>query len=157
VAFYGQNIRDKEAQNKRIKQHNKDNPAKYYLANTKSSAKQKGLDFDLDEEWFESRIKKATCELTGLPIRPLIGTKNRSRDGYSVSIDRIDNSIGYITSNTRVVAWIVNLAKNEYSDRDLNALSLAVVLSHIPKPMKQEFIDSLPHNLVASLPTGFKI
>ena len=144
----------KAARNTRQRKYYKAHPGKKCLAATKTSAKKRGLDFNLDEQWFNTRLKRGICELTGLPIRTNAGSSTGGRDFYSPSIDRIDNSIGYVPSNVRMVAWGVNLSKNKYSDRDLSALSLSIVLSHLPKASQQDLVDILPPQLTASLPSG---
>ncbi len=157
VSFYGREIRDKKAQRERIKKHHQKHPEKRFHSALKSSAKDRGLEFDLSEEWIKKKLAKGICEVSGMPIRPKIGTKKKGRDFYSVSFDRIDNSQGYTKSNVRAVSWGYNLGKNKFSDRDINALSLGVVLQHIPKSLKETFVEMLPQSLISDLPSGFKV
>lgn len=144
----------KAARLRRLKAYNKLYPERQWMAATKSSAKKRGVDFTLNEEWFSSRLNKGVCELTGLPIKSNAGSFTKARNFYSPSIDRVDNSVGYIPSNVRMVAWGVNLGKNKFADKDLEAMSLALVLAHVPKACHAEILDLLPTSLVASLPTG---
>lgn len=137
-----------------IKEYYEKFPARQCLAATKSSALSRGLDFKLDEKWFSERLERGVCELTGLPIRSNKGSETGARDYYSPSIERINNAAGYIPSNVRMVAWCVNLAKNKFSERDLNALALSVVLAHVPKAGRSNLLEMLPQFLVASLPSG---
>jgi len=144
----------KAARLKRLQEYNKKFPERQWMAAVKFSAKKRKLDFTLDEEWFKSRLKRGVCELTGMPIKSNAGSSTKARNFYSPSVDRIDNSAGYISSNVRMVAWGVNLSKNKFADKDLEALSLALVLAHVPKACHVDILELLPRSLIASLPTG---
>ena len=141
---------------KRVAEYYQENPAKRFLAATKSSAKKRNLVFDLDENWFETRLNYGKCEVTGLAIKSKLYQKNAQgkRGFYSPSIDRIDNNIGYIPSNCRIVCWGLNLVKSTFTDRDLNALSLSIILSNLPKSCQPELMNLLPPTVIASLPSG---
>lgn len=129
-------------------------PERKVIVAIKASAKNKGIDFDVSEEWVKSRLQRGICEVTGLPIRTKAGSKSGVRDFYSPSVDRIDNNLGYIESNIRLVAWGLNLSKNKYSDREVNALALTIILSSIPTPLQQQVVDLMPATIKASLPVG---
>lgn len=144
----------KVARNNRLKKYNKLFPERQWQSATKSSAKKRGIDFNISVEWFRTRIKKGVCELTGLPLHSSAGSLTKGRNFYSPSIDRIDNSIGYIPSNVRMVIWGVNLSKNKFADKDLQALSLAMVLAHIPASCHESLLELMPTSLIASLPSG---
>ncbi|MDO8844472.1 hypothetical protein [Methylicorpusculum sp.] len=131
-------------------------PHKRFLASTKASAKKRNLVFDISETWFKSKLARGFCEISGLPIKTKTyeAGKVGERSFYSPSIDRIDNAIGYVESNCRIVCWGLNMAKSKFTDRDINALALSLVLSHIPERVQQDVISCLPKNLLASLPSG---
>ena len=154
--FYCKNVRTKESECERASIYNIKNPEKRFLASTKQSAKDRGLSFDLTAEWFKERLDRGVCEVTGLPIRIKLYKKNDKgiRGCYSPSIDRIDNTIGYITSNCRIVCWGYNVGKNNFTDRDVNALALALLIQSIPPSSTVEFLAFLPKILLASLPSG---
>lgn len=46
----------------------------------------------------------------------------------NASLDRIDNSLGYVVGNVRFVAVMANLARGEYSDSELRSFCASVVL-----------------------------
>lgn len=144
----------KAARAARVKGYYKKYPEKRIIVAIKASAKSKGLDFSVSDHWVRTRLNRGICEATGLPIRTKAGSKSGVRDFYSPSIDRIDNNLGYIESNLRMVCWGLNLSKNKYADRDVNALALTVVLSSIPNAMQQQVADLMPSTLKASLPAG---
>lgn len=64
-----------------------------------------GVTFDLTKEWVEERLSSG-CAITGLPFSFSFG----GRGAYSPSVDRIDSSLGYTSSNCRLVLWSVNSA-----------------------------------------------
>ena len=72
------------------------------------SAKVKGLLFDIDKEdvlacWLHQNGK---CLYTGWDMTTITG------DLKLVSIERIDNSIGYLKNNFVLVCWCANRARN---------------------------------------------
>lgn len=151
--------RDKQPSTKaarlaRIKAYYKKHPEKRIIVAIKASAKSKGLDFNVSDLWVRARLNRGICEVSGLPIRSKAGSKSGARDFYSPSVDRIDNNLGYEESNLRMVCWGLNLSKNKYADRDVNALALTMILSSIPAAMQQQVLDLMPATLKASLPVG---
>lgn len=157
--FHCRHVRDRETHNTRIAEYFQKNPEKRFLASTKKSAKDRGLLFDLSEEWFKERLDKGVCEVTGLPIKIKQYKKKDvgQRGFYSPSVDRIDNNMGYIPSNCRLVCWGYNIGKHEFTDRDLNALAVALLIQSIPPSMKNDFLDLMPRVLLASLPSGHQL
>jgi len=155
-AYHHKFVRDAEAVKANIAKYYEKNPAKRFMASTRSSAKKRGLIFELTEEWFDSRLKKGKCEATGLPMKTKTYQRGARgvRSFYSPSVDRIVNSVGYVPSNCRLVCWGVNLAKSTFTDRDLNALSLSILLRNLPKSCQPELLALLPANIISSLPSG---
>jgi hypothetical protein len=133
-----------------------DNPEKRFLASTKQSARQRGLSFDLTEDWFKQRLDRGLCEVTGLPVKiKLYKVQDQGNRGfYSPSVDRIDNAIGYVASNCRLVCWGYNLAKNKFTDRDINALAVALLIQSVPAMARASLLELIPNTLLASLPSG---
>lgn len=156
VAYHYKYVRDKGEMNKKVAKYYKKYPEKRFMSATKSSAKKRNLIFNLDEDWFSKRLKSGKCEITGLPMqsKPYQKDARGVRSFYSPSVDRIDNSQGYLKSNCRMVCWGFNLAKSTFTDRDLNALSLSVILSNLPKSCQPELMELLPSSVLASLPNG---
>lgn len=76
--------------------------------------------------------QKGTCPYTGWELM-LPDNSNGWRDGNnpkSASLDRIDNSKGYIQGNVRFVAVIVNYARNGFSESSVFEFARAVVKQH---------------------------
>ena len=156
LAYHNKFVRDKNQMRLHVARYYQENPAKRFYAATKASAKKRSLPFDLTLDWFEQRLESGVCELTGLPIKPKPYEKSSMgvRSFYSPSIDRIDNKVGYLSSNCRLVCWGANLVKSTFTDRDLNALSVGLMLNNLPKLYQDKLIEILPHHLLASLPAG---
>lgn len=81
----------------------------------RARAAKMGHEFDLTREWVGQRIEAGVCEVTGIPLE--LGKPPGSRfHPWAPSVDRIDSKLGYTQSNCRVVCWIYNMAKSEWSD-----------------------------------------
>lgn len=86
------------------------------------NAKERGISFeltfaDVEAMWRRSRGK---CEATGIPLNILGKWRRRP---YAPSIDRIDNSRGYLMENCRLVCVAINLAMNEWGDEVFEAIA----------------------------------
>jgi len=86
------------------------NPARTMLVNAKYRAKQSGLDFDL--EISDISIPEL-CPVLHVPL--VVG----KRDHYNPSLDRIDNSKGYVKGNVQVISYKANAMKNSATREEL--------------------------------------
>ena len=155
-SYHGKFVRNKAKQSKRQVTYYSENYAKRLLVTSKQTAKAKGLQHSLTEAHLNTQLATGKCQVTGLPVQSNIGT-GQKRGAYSPSLDRIDNSVGYSNSNTRIVSWQYNLAKGKFTDRDLNNLAVAITASHLSPAARQEFKELLPDNLIAGLPAGYTL
>lgn len=127
--------RNKDKILKRIAKDRKENLERYRAKETKSYYKRKeerpevhmyrklrdrvrktGLDFDLIQE---DIIIPSHCPVLGLP---LVMAKGKHRDN-SPSIDRIDNSKGYVRGNIIIVSWRVNRIKCDATIEELSIIA----------------------------------
>lgn len=89
------------------------------VTSSRSRAKQKGIEHDIDIDWVKERMK--VCEVTGIPFEfrdtQIVEKKNYSnRHPLTPTIDKIDPDKGYTKSNCRIVCWWFNLTKSIYND-----------------------------------------
>jgi hypothetical protein len=85
----------------------------------KNRAKEKGLEFNIE---ISDIVIPKFCPVLGLPIdtHAEAGTGSGHRvNPYKPSVDRIDNTKGYIKGNIRVISWRCNTLK---SDATLNEI-----------------------------------
>lgn len=84
-----------------------------------------GREFDLTSEWLLEKMQAGVCEVAG--IRLDLGKDGDSRfNPWGPSIDRIDSARGYTQDNCRLVCWIYNMAKAEWSDEVVMTLAKAL-------------------------------
>lgn len=84
------------------------------LAGAKRRASVNGIDFDITEEDIEI---PSICPILEVPL--VIGTKGDYE--YSPSLDRIDNSKGYVKGNIQVISKKANSMKNSATLEELRA------------------------------------
>jgi hypothetical protein len=89
-----------------------DNMARQLYRTTKRSAEKRGLTFELSLQWFEDRLATGTCEISGVKFVV------ESKSPFSPSPDRIDNDIGYVESNCRMIVWSLNNMKSAHAESD---------------------------------------
>lgn len=99
--------------------------AKYQEANldltlyhtTKSRAKRQGLEHTITRE----DIKISThCPVLGIPLDK---SRGKGKQDGSVSVDRIDNTKGYIPGNIQVISLLANRMKNNATPEQLKAFA----------------------------------
>lgn len=97
--------------------------------------KQKGLT-DLDTKFLKElwEIQKGVCPFTGWELRLPRGsegwTPKNPLSSTSASLDRIDNSKGYLQGNVRFIAVIANYARNNFPDQAVFDFCNAVAKAH---------------------------
>jgi len=85
-------------------------------------------------------LQNGRCALTGIPLEHKVdygknpqqeqhrsGRSKEMRHPDNVSIDRIDNNLGYIPGNVRLVACSVNVALNNFGEEVFDAMCRARV------------------------------
>lgn len=103
--------------------HREQNRASAMWSGSKKSAKEKGVAFDLDKQWFKDRLQCGVCEMSGLPF-----DMKGKRVPNGPSIDRIDPTGGYTKDNCRLILWWLNRAKTNLSDEYCLAVFRAVFI-----------------------------
>jgi hypothetical protein len=93
----------------------KENPLNNAYATAKSRSKKNGVDFDI--ELSDLKIPDV-CPVFGIPIY-FVGGK---RTDNSPSLDRKDNSKGYVKGNVHVISWLANCRKGDLTLEQAEAL-----------------------------------
>ena len=100
------------------------NPARALLSQTRNSASKRKLECTITQVEVEELLSPMTCALTGVPLRWDVAIK---KDIWAPSLDRIDNAVGYVAGNVRVVCWGVNLMRGSLTDAELVNLARLIV------------------------------
>ena len=76
-----------------------------------------GLEFDITEEDIPL---PALCPVFGFPL--IVGDGNPCNNPDKPSVDRFDNSKGYIKGNVRVISTRANILKKDATVEEIRAL-----------------------------------
>lgn len=107
------------------------NPERALFNQCKCNARQRKLPFDLTPAMVEAMLAGMTCSATGLPLSfERVKGERYARSPWYPSIDRLDNSRGYVPGNVRVVCSIYNFMRSNHSDEDVLAVARALVARH---------------------------
>jgi len=93
-------------------------PERKMFNQAKTRAKYRGLAFEIDLSDLLPLPDK--CPVLGIPLRKGVG----SNDPNSYSLDRIDNSKGYVRGNVIVMSRRANVLKRDATIEELRALAL---------------------------------
>lgn len=107
-------------------------PFRFYIKVSKcrTKSKEKFFEMNLSLEYLKDlwEAQNGKCILSGVD---LVLPKNCDRFGYTgpnkASLDRINNSLGYVKGNVRFISYIANIARNGFTDEELIEFCKAVV------------------------------
>jgi hypothetical protein len=110
-------IKEKSAKSKSDKKYNESfiGTVGALYRQSKKNSSERNIDFNLSREFVERLMAQKTCSLTKIPFDYTLLGNNRSNP-FRPSIDRIDNSIGYVEDNVRIVCVAVNFCLNEFGE-----------------------------------------
>lgn len=95
------------------------NPAKYMWSQAKARAKEKGLEFNIEISDIEI---PEFCPVFGIKLE--IGGHGRGwKNDQSPTLDRIDNTKGYIKGNILVISWKANRLKSNSTQEERQILA----------------------------------
>ncbi len=126
--WYNRTQRDPQAEKQRQAQYRQTKFDRSICSRIKTQARKSGLEFTLTPGWFKKQLNKGVCAATGLRFQmPKYTPGARGKRGpWTPSVDRIDNTKGYTAGNCQLVVWMYNLAKSDYSEKDVARLSMAL-------------------------------
>lgn len=112
VKTYEAYLRSLNRSKERYHRLKREHPELIMFYRSKSSAKRRGIVFDLKLE--DINIPER-CPILDIPL-------NTDIRGSSPSLDRVDNNIGYTKSNVKVISNRANSLKGELSIQDVERL-----------------------------------
>lgn len=98
----------------------------------KDRAEKFNIPFELDREFIKAKLDKGICEVSGLEFEAKFSDVYKVHP-YTPSLDRIDPDKGYTKDNTRMVCFIVNRAKSDWTDEILFTMAKGIVEYNITK------------------------
>jgi hypothetical protein len=111
----------------------KNNPIKLRAqrlqGNTTKRAKTRGWPKpDFNTEYIYNKIKEGYCEITGIKFDLETETKKslHTKNPWVPSIDRIDSSKPYLKDNIKIVIFMYNVCKSEFTHEDVVTFCKAV-------------------------------
>jgi hypothetical protein len=109
------------------------------LSITQRRAKERGIEFDLDLQWFMKELHRlnSCCSVSGMPFDFTRSTGQWRVNPSAPSIDRISNTYGYTRTNSRLVLASVNIAINEWGYEHFLKVAEAVVAKRGSKRRKE--------------------
>lgn len=100
-----------------VKRIYRERPELHMLERARQRARKKGFDFDLTVE--DITPLPAHCPVFGQPFEPNNGHQNPN----AYSLDRIDNSKGYVRGNVAVISYLANRLKNDATPDQLRRIA----------------------------------
>jgi hypothetical protein len=97
------------------REYRKQNPLKYLINQARYRAKKKGEEFSIRLEDLEVPTH---CPVFGIPLFFCEGKRSKN----SFSLDRLDNSRGYVKDNVRIISFWANQMKGDMSIEQVEAL-----------------------------------
>ena len=105
---------NKEKFRERYKKWRDGKPENYKINCIRARAKRNNLEFNLDAKWFKEQYDLG-CSVSKQPFQEYF-------DGvtffHKASVDRIDNSKGYIKDNCRLIKYGINAFKQDLSEEE---------------------------------------
>ena len=86
----------------------------------KSSAKKRGIPFDMTVYDFYLIDFPITCPILGIPLK---WNRGKPKDN-SYSFDRINSQEGYVLDNLEIISFRANRAKNNLTEEELKKIGL---------------------------------
>lgn len=101
----------------------KEKPVAFLYAEAKKRAKKAGLPFNIEPS---DIVVPLFCPLLGLVLTSNAGNKKFSPS--SPSLDRINNDLGYIKGNVRVISDLANRMKRNATPEQLRIFAISILV-----------------------------
>lgn len=100
------------------------------LKDSAKRARNMGWQFNVDRAYLVNlwHEQQGRCAISGMPMQTQSGTREE-KNPYRASLDRVDNSQGYVRGNVRFVCHWVNNAKSTWADHVFDQFIGAIVES----------------------------
>lgn len=122
--WYSGNIKECRVRaSKKVTEKNKNNPKHRLWSRARAQAAARGLEFNLTVDDIEI---PEVCPVLGVPF--VYNTY------YTMSLDRVDNSKGYIKGNVQVLSFKANAMKNSATDEELVKFARWVLTKVVREP-----------------------
>lgn len=99
------------------------NPVKQLRLSCIKSARERGQECELTLEQLQALVAPMRCAVTGVEL----SWAETPRGPWLPSVDRLDNSRGYVLDNVRIVCWAYNSMRGEWDDEVVLAMAEALV------------------------------
>jgi hypothetical protein len=106
---------------KYIRQPDEHTDFRWYIKNIIKNSKKKKQSYDIDLQYLKDlwELQHGICPITGCKLTLRTHNYKQIRGPYQASLDRIDNTKGYIKGNVRFVSLMFNYARNIFSDEEV--------------------------------------
>lgn len=112
------------------------------LRRAASRRKAKHIEINLDYLYEIGLSQKWLCNLTDIPLEfERGGSYTRGCNPNSCTIDRIDNTFGYVKGNIQLLTWRINDFKNKFSQEELIDICRKISLKDQNKKFYKDFYD----------------
>ena len=100
---------------------------RYHYSAARKGAVKRNIDFYITEQTIVDLWKKqkGKCALSGVDMTLTHGSPTNPNP-TKLSVDRIDNCLGYFPQNVQLITWQANAAKSVWSNQQLIELCKAV-------------------------------
>jgi len=103
----------------------KNNPLKLYAQRLRGNAAKRAkqlnwVEPDFNSEYIYEKILNGKCEVTGIPFEyNKTSSLRHAKNPFVPSIDRTDSSKPYLKDNIKIVIYMYNVCKGEFSHSDV--------------------------------------
>lgn len=109
----------KGCNNTRVTYLRKTRPERFMLIRSRARAKKLGLEFNLEES---DLIIPSVCPVLGIPLY-FSNTGKKGATDNTPTLDRVDNSKGYVKGNVFVISSRANILKRDAEEWELRAIA----------------------------------